>query len=64
MEVPDPRVLLNSIQQNKSLLCASVENWTVWFGKLEHPFFPENQFFLDSIGNMMLAMPNRSPLYF
>jgi hypothetical protein len=43
---------------------ASVENWTIRFGDPEHLIFPENQILLDSIENLMLAAPNRSPMYF
>jgi hypothetical protein len=32
--------------------------------KLDVPVFPKNQNFLDLIRNLMLAVPNRSPLYF
>jgi hypothetical protein len=34
------------------------------FGKPEHPVFLENQIFLNSIKNLMLAAPNRLQLYF
>jgi hypothetical protein len=32
--------------------------------KLEHPVFLEHTFFLDSTKNLMLIVPDRSPLYF
>jgi hypothetical protein len=32
--------------------------------KLDCPVFPENQIFLDLIGNLMLTAPNHSLLYF
>jgi hypothetical protein len=32
--------------------------------KLEHPIFPENRIFLDSIEKLMLATANRLPLCF
>jgi hypothetical protein len=44
--------------------CASAENWTVQFGKPEHLVFPKNQIFLDSIGNLMLVVPNHLPMSF
>jgi hypothetical protein len=52
------------VQQNRFSHCTPTENQTVQFGKPEHPVFSETQIFLDLLRNLILAVPNYSPLYF
>jgi hypothetical protein len=55
LEIPDPQfqkpdhpILLNLVQQNRSLHYTLAQNWIIRFGKPEHLVSPENQFFLIS----------------
>jgi hypothetical protein len=64
LEIPDPPI--SEIEPSGfAELCSAEQISAFCIGqKLDHPIFTENQIFLDLIESLMLAVPNRSPLYF